>query len=206
MRQMADAGHHIVMFLIRENQRNGSQRSHQIHIGGDFGKFCLVRRRDDIIGVFQQIIGRIGKTCFFRPRHGVAADEIGGEACCGHGIVHLTLHAAHIRQNTAGTDGLLQKRQIGNIRLYGSAQKYVITGCKKRILLRTGNVDHSFCHRFVQRASGMGIGQQFVLRVKFPDGSSDGTADQPQADKSDTSLIHVTKSFLPGVYMPAIHS
>ena len=77
--QMTDRRHDVVVFLCFHSERDGAQGCHQLfHIGHHIPGYVSLGG-EDIVGIFDQVVGGMAVTAFLRARHGMSADEPIGE-------------------------------------------------------------------------------------------------------------------------------
>ena len=75
MREMADRPGYQIMILIVKDNGDRFQRGDELPVFLYFFFRYFRRRRQDIVSVFDQVRFGVCETAFFRPCHGMPADE-----------------------------------------------------------------------------------------------------------------------------------
>ena len=192
MGQMADGCGDIVVFLVGDNQRDSPERG-----GKAVVFFHTLRRnlrcgRQNIVGIFKQMIRGVFKSCFFRTGHGMAADKLAGKPQPGYRFVDAGFDASHIRKNAVRANHGFQFFQGFYIISHRGTQENVAAGFKLPVVGRFADgVDKTLFQSRPGSVPGSGIGADPAGRILLFQGFGQRTADQSQSDKTVVIPFHV---------------
>ena len=184
MRQMAHSCSDIIVFFISKYQWNSSERRNQFHKLCQTGNINLTTWCKNIVSIFDQHISGIFKTGFFRTGHRVSADEVVIQSKFLNRLMNLTFYTSHIRNDTVRAHMIFQPFKIRNVVMNRCAEENIIAGSKCLVFFRAFYINNSFRHGEIQRSFRSGICKNSGLWVKTFQRFGDGSADQPQTDKS----------------------
>ena len=184
MRKMADGGRRVIVQLVIENQRYGAERGHELPEIGNGLRVGLLRRRDNIVSVFQKKIFCARKTCFLGAGHRMSADKPALQTECADFSVDGTFDAAHIGDDAVLADIAGQLPQIFDVFEYRRTEKDIVAVIEIPDL--TGGfvcdkpLPECLGHRFCMSRGG----DHGELRVNGFEAFGDGAADKAKPDKA----------------------
>ncbi len=128
----------------------------------------------------------------------MAADKLPLQPKRFHLSVDTGLDAAHIGEDRMRRQMLFQSEQIFVVAGDRRAQENIVAVRKGSVDGRADLIQYLLLQSQLQGILPDIIGDQTCLRICCADGPGDGTADQPQADKTTGERIHMFDTFLFG--------
>ena len=190
MGQMADGCDDPVMVLRVDQKGNRPEMTCDLHDAVHRFRGNFAGGRDDVVGIFQQVVRGILIAGFLRTGHGMASDKTGLHAEGADRFVDGRFGASHIGDDRAflqeGADLLQVFRDIFD----RSAEKDDIAFRKTFVDIVQDFIHNSVSAGLLQFASGTHVCEDPEGRIGALQAPGDGSADQSESDKSDGKCFH----------------
>ncbi len=118
MRQVGNGSSGKIMAVIIQHQRDCAKVRYQPVITFGLLRAGLGSRGNDIIGIFQKIRGRSGKSGLFRAGHRMPADKTAFQAELCDSTVDIAFYAAGICDDCMRRNPVFQLAQVSQVLLY----------------------------------------------------------------------------------------
>ena len=149
MRKVAYGSSNKIMLIPSQNHRQSPNGSYQFGILSYFIKTNLLRRGKNIVGIFNQMVGRMLISHVFTSCHRMSPDKVVSHVKFCDFSVNFPLYTAYISENTTGADDLLQPWKTFDIVVHCGTQENIITEGKARVMLIAGNIHNSVKNRIL---------------------------------------------------------